>query len=72
MVQFFGQPGVYTITSDGQIQIAIWFKSRFNSSRDLIWPGKDLIWALVICDLIRFKEIHDSIQMEKIQLLNCI
>jgi len=30
--------------SDGQIQIAIWFKSWFNSSRDLSWPRRDLIW----------------------------
>ena len=56
--------------SDGQIQIAIWFKSRFNSSRDLIWPGKDSIWTPAICDLIRFKEIRDSIQVEKIQMSN--
>ena len=48
----------------------IWFKSRFNSSRDLIWQGKDLSWTLTICDLIRFKEIRDSIQVETIQNSN--
>jgi len=40
-----------------------WPKSRFNSFQDLIWPGKDLIWTPVIGS---FKEIHDSIQTEKI------
>jgi len=57
---------VLPMTSGGQNQIAIRFKSRFEAHCDSIQVPKDSIWLLAIGDLIRFAVFGDSIRTKVI------